>query len=145
MRQMNECIKHAIDRLKKEYGTYNPFLLSDYLGIEIVYVPFLDNPQGQYIKLFDVPTILINEKLKSSSRRYFVLAHEIYHYLEHEDLAGYYVLNSIARGKMESEANAFASALLFNYYIEDTGSLPETVRELEAHYGLPSEVVHNYI
>ncbi|WP_277631363.1 ImmA/IrrE family metallo-endopeptidase [Atopococcus tabaci] len=142
---MNECIKHAIDRLKKEYGTYNPFLLSDYLGIEIVYVPFLDNPQGQYVKLFDVPTILINEKLKSSSRRYFVLAHEIYHYLEHEDLAGYYILNSITRGKMESEANAFASALLFNYYIEDTGSLPSTVDEIVFAYGVPRKITEDYI
>ena len=145
MVRVNERIKTTINKLFTRYGTCNPFTLADYLGIEIQYVPFGSNPQGQYIKILDEHCILINSRLKGTEESYFVLAHEIFHFLEHEELIGYYVMTEFTRGKLEQEANAFATILLLNYYVEEYGGYPSTFKEVAFRFGIPNEVTENYI
>lgn len=137
-------IKNKVDELYYSYGTYNPTELADYLKIEIRYAPFLSNPDGQFINMIDKPIILINEKLKDSPKRFFVVAHELFHAIEHSDLAGYYVANDKFRGKLEREANKFAATLILKFHIEETGTIPYSFEKMQAHYGV-SEDMSDYL
>lgn len=132
-------------RLSKVYQTSNPFLLCDHLNIEIKYVEFGDNPLGQFVRVLNEPLILLNKRLEESPQRYFIAAHELFHALHHSDLTSYYVQTEFTRGKLETEANHFAGILIMNQYKEEHGALPETIQELEIHYGLPFDFVNNYI
>lgn len=142
---MSERIDEMIEELYERYETLNPFTLIDKTGIDLHYVPFEDNPMGQYVKLLGAPTILLNDKLESSPRRYFVLSHELHHALEHEELSGYYVFNHRSRAKLETEANDFATKLLFNFYMEEYQLAPETSLLLKQTYGVPSYYSELYL
>ncbi len=142
---VNERIKKIIELLFKRYQTCNPFSLAEKLGIEVRYVAFGNNPLGQYVKVLHDPCILINQKLEGTERSYFVLAHEIFHFLEHEELSGYYVLTPFTRGKLEQEANLFATTLLLYHYVEEHGVYPSTIKEVSYRFGIPNEISENYI
>lgn len=142
---MNERIKLIVQGLYRIHGTCNPLTIADILGIEIRYVPFKENPQGQYIKVLGEPCILISDQLENTEGCYFILAHELYHYLQHEDLFGYYIMTEFTRGKLEQEANAFATILLLNYYLEEYDYYPSTFRDIAFQFGIPDEVSKNYI
>lgn len=137
---MSERTLEIIENLYDQFGTLDPFNLIEQNGIELHYVPFLDNPLGQYIKLSDTPTILLSDRLENSSERYFVVSHELHHALEHEDISSYYTLNTLSRSKMEQEANKFAAVLCLNFYIEEQGKIPETKTDLQNEYGVPLEL-----
>ncbi|MCI3027732.1 ImmA/IrrE family metallo-endopeptidase [Desemzia sp. C1] len=142
---MNEKYHHLISKLRETAGTLNPITIAETLGIEIKYVSFLANPEGQYLKMFDEPIILINEKYAEHNHRYFLVAHELHHAIEHEDLSGYYVQNNVTRGKLENEANAFAAALLVWYYAELNDQLPGSTKELELEFGFPEDLSEEYL
>lgn len=137
-------IQNKIEELYSKYGTHNPIDLADHLKIEIRYVPFLSNPDGQFINVVGKPIVLINQKLKESPKRYFVIAHELYHAVEHSDLAGYYVSNDKFRGKLEREANKFAASLILKFHVEETGTIPYSFEKMQAHYGV-SEDMSDYL
>lgn len=118
-------------------GSYNPFVISESLNIEIKYVPFGKSPLGQVAYMYGTPIILLNEDLDDSNERFFVCAHELYHALEHTSLSSYYISNRVAKSKMESEANSFATIILFNDFIETNSYFPESFDDLERSYGLP--------
>lgn len=128
--------KAVVTQLKNTYSSLDPFYLADTLNIEVLYVNFGENPKGMYTNIKGRPTILLNDSLKDLPERMFVMAHELYHYLDHADNAAYYIQNDKARSKLETEANKFAIALLLELYIEDNDKLPETVKEVSAHYGV---------
>lgn len=132
-------MENVLNLLYKKFGTFNPVVIADYLGIEVRYVPFLDNPRGQYIKILDVPVVLLNEAMEDTNEKYFVLAHELYHALYHKNLVGYYNSNNRNRGSLEVEANKFAVRLLLNLFTEEMHSLPHNFQELTYFYGVPSE------
>lgn len=142
---MSERINELVEELYDQFGTLDPFKLVEYTGIDLHYVPFKENPMGQYVKLIGNPTILLNDKLESSPERYFVLTHELHHALEHEDLSGYYVFNHKSRAKLENEANVFATRLLFHFFIEEHQIVPETSHLLELSYGVPSDYSELYL
>lgn len=141
---MNEKYRALIESLHQMAGTLNPFAIAETLGIEVRYVPFLSNPEGQYMKILGEQVILLNERVRELNRRYFLLAHELHHAIEHEELSGYYVQSNVTRGKLENEANSFAADLLFNYYIEENESRPKFIKELEVNYGIPEEISEEY-
>lgn len=126
-----------IKELYSKYRSYNPFVLSELLNIEVKYVPFGKSPLGQVAYVYEAPIILLNDCLKDSNERFFVCAHELYHALEHTSLSSYYISNRIAKSKMESEANTFATTILFYDFIESNSYLPESFDELEHSYGFP--------
>lgn len=142
---MSERINELVEELYDKFGTLDPFTLVEHTGIELHYVPFGDNPMGQYVKLLNTPTILLNERLENSPRKYFVLTHELHHALEHEDLSGYYVFNHKSRAKLETEANGFATKLLFHFFFEEHQLVPETSQLLELAYGVPTDYSELYL
>lgn len=142
---MSERIIELIEGLYNQYGTLDPFALVEHAGIDLHYVPYLDNPMGQYLKLVGTPTILLSDTLEGSPERFFVLSHELHHALEHEDWAGYYVFNHKSRAKLENEANGFATNLLFHFFIEEHQLVPETSQLLELEYGVPSDFSELYL
>lgn len=142
---MSERTAELIEELYEQFGTLDPFAIVEKNGIDLHYVPFGDNPMGQYIKMLNTPTILLNDKLEGSSKRFFVLSHELHHALEHEDLSGYYVFNHKSRSKLENEANDFATNLLFHFFLEEHQLVPETLQSLELSYGVPSEYSELYL
>lgn len=125
-----------ISKLKEKYGTIEPFKLANKLNVEIKYVEFGNNPKGMYTKIKGDPIILLNESIEYQPERKFVLAHELYHYLAHEENAGYYIQNDKTRNKLENEANKFAIALLANLYVEENKELPNTVEDVSYKYGV---------
>jgi len=137
---VSERITELIEGLYNQYGTLDPFALVEHAGIDLHYVPYLDNPMGQYLKLVGTPTILLSDTLEGSPERFFVLSHELHHALEHEDICSYYTLNSLSRSKMEQEANKFAAAMCLNLYIEEQEKFPETTVDLLNEYGVPLQL-----
>lgn len=126
-----------VKELKSEYGSANPFVICEELGVQIRYVPFLTNPKGKFEELLDSSVILLNEELKDSEERFFICAHELGHAIFHKGLASYYASNNKSRSKSESEANCFAANLLTDLYKEDTQMYPRKITDLTRLYGLP--------
>ncbi|QJS97870.1 ImmA/IrrE family metallo-endopeptidase [Dolosigranulum pigrum] len=133
-------IHHHICRLYDMVHTYNPFELVEYFNIRLKYVPFLDSPKGQYVKLLDTPYILLSEELKHSSGRYFILSHELFHALEHSDLTGYYTLNERATNELEYEANKFGVLLCMYLYKEMHDYDLVTVEHIQQRYQIPNKL-----
>lgn len=133
---MKSKFEAIVSDLKDRHGTLRPFELANHLDIEVRYVPFKNNPKGMYTKIKGDPVILLGEKIKHQPDRNFVLAHELYHFLEHEENAGYYILNDNARSKLENEANKFAITLLTELYIDEYNELPNTVKDVSNKYGV---------
>ncbi|MDT2794299.1 ImmA/IrrE family metallo-endopeptidase [Enterococcus thailandicus] len=134
---MEMDIINLVGKLKKEYGTADPFGISEKMGIEIRYVPFLENPKGQFQDLLGYPVILLNESLKDSEERFYICAHELGHALFHKEISSYYVSTRNSRSKSESEANCFAANLIADLYKEDTQTYPRKIEDLSRLYGLP--------
>lgn len=121
----------------KRYGTFNPFVWADHLNIDVQWKNLKEKPLGTTTYYGTRPIVLISDLIKDSNRKYFVLAHEIGHVLEHKGLAAYYISNHVHMRKTEKEADNFAIALVTNLYIEENGKLPDTYQDLKYSYGLP--------
>ncbi|WP_086349906.1 ImmA/IrrE family metallo-endopeptidase [Candidatus Enterococcus clewellii] len=132
-------IVDLIRSLKKKFGTTDPFVLCEYLNIEVKYVDFLDNPRGRYDTILGDKIIFLSNKIKDSNDRFFICGHELGHGILHSDIASYYSLNSHSKSKTEREANQFSSLLIKELYFEDHDQYPSTVNELSSLYGLPEE------
>ncbi|HGF7598898.1 TPA: ImmA/IrrE family metallo-endopeptidase [Enterococcus hirae] len=128
---------NLVENIKRKYHSANPFFICEKLGIEIRYVPFLENPKGQFQELLGYPVILINESLKDSEERFYICAHELGHAIFHRGLSSYYVSTRTSRSKSESEANCFAANLIVSLYKEDTDLYPRKIEELTNLYGVP--------
>jgi len=122
----------------KRYGTFDPFVWADKLNLEIDWKELDSKPLAKTIYFFNDPVIIISNSIKYSNQRYFVIAHEIGHILEHKGLAAYYVSNKVHKRKTEREADAFAISVVTNLYIEEHGQLPETHSDLTHCYGMPA-------
>jgi len=122
----------------KRYGTFNPFIWAENLNLEVYWKELYPRPLAKTLYYGTQPIIFMANQIRDSNQRYFVLAHEIGHILEHKGLAAYYVSNNVHRRKTEREADAFAMALITNLYIEEHGHLPNTKADLRYNYGLPN-------
>lgn len=121
----------------KRYGTFDPFVWADKLNLDIQWKELLPKPLAKTVYFFDEPVIMMSNNIKYSNQRYFVLAHEIGHVLEHKGLAAYYISNKVHERRTEREADEFAVAVVTNLYIEENGHLPDTYKDLRYNYGLP--------
>lgn len=131
--------------LYNECGTLDPFAVADSRNIEYRYVPFLRNPEGQFLKMKNQPLILLADWLKESNRRYFIITHELYHALAHDGLGGYYISTDHSQGKMETEANLFALCYLSILYRIDEEMKPESYYDLHYKYGMDLNVAEEFI
>lgn len=121
----------------KRYGTFNPFSWADFLNLEVYWKELYPRPLAKTVYYEEHPLIFMANQIKNSNQRYFILAHEIGHILEHKGLAAYYISNNVHRRKTEREADEFAMAVITNLYVEEHGNLPSTYQDLRYSYGLP--------
>ena len=137
---MKEKSNRLIKQLYEEHKTYNPFLLAEKIGIEVMFVAFGKTPKGETVRFKQETLILLNESLIDKNERYFVLAHELYHAIEHNNLSAYYTTQRNGKGTLEREASTFAGHLMINQYKEEYGYLPETFQVLRDVYGVPENL-----
>ncbi|MGH1867222.1 ImmA/IrrE family metallo-endopeptidase [Enterococcus durans] len=128
---------NLVEDLKRKYQSANPFYICEKMGITIKYVPFINNPKGQFQEIRDHAIIFLSDELKESEERFYICAHELGHAIFHRGLSSYYVSTRISRSKSESEANCFAANLIVSLYKEDNDRYPRQVEELKKSYGLP--------
>ncbi|ENZ7246178.1 ImmA/IrrE family metallo-endopeptidase [Enterococcus hirae] len=134
---MEMDIINLVREIKRKYGSANPFTICEKMDIQIRYVPFLNNPKGQFQELLGRSVILLNHELKYSEERFYICAHELGHAIFHHGLSSYYVSTRTSRSKSESEANCFAANLIVSLYKEDNDKFPREISLLTKLYGLP--------
>ena len=122
-----------------------PFLIAKEKGIEVLYVSFGKTPLGETVYFKDETLILLNDSLANKNKRYFVMAHELYHALEHLEMSAYYTNQRHGKGKYEREANLFAGHLMIKLYQDVFGFLPESVQVLKDSYEVPIDLKDDLI
>lgn len=136
---MERDVINLAGKLKQKYNSANPFIICEQMGIQINYVPFMNNPKGQFQELLGRSLILLSHELKESEERFYICAHELGHAIFHKGLSSYYVSTRNSRSKSESEANCFAANLIVSLYKDDTDQFPREVDLLTKLYGLPKD------
>ncbi|KAF0367873.1 ImmA/IrrE family metallo-endopeptidase [Pediococcus acidilactici] len=131
-------VKNFIKTVQERYKTADPFKIAEILNIDVRYCYLGRMPLGKTNYDDKGVIIILNDSLRDSPQKYFTLAHELGHYFMHEGLAGYYTGIRFGYDEFENQANEFASGLLALFYVEEYDRLPNTIRELEVTYGLPT-------
>lgn len=73
-----------VNQLVSTYNTANPFEIADYLGIEYDFKVLPNDLKGILVSSEkDTPLILINEDIQDISFKYYVMAHELKHAIDH--------------------------------------------------------------
>lgn len=124
----------------KVYGTNDPFIVADYLNIEVWYESLPPHIGGFFTRIFDSAYIVVNSEKPRTWKR-AITAHELGHALLHtQDHAFLATSNFATHSKIEREANQFAAALL----IGDEAPLEnESVYEFAQRMGVPVEFVQS--
>lgn len=131
-----------VTELVKRHKTANPFIIAEYENIEVRFVPLPSNLQGLMLSTpNDKPMIWINDNIRDCNLRYLVMAHELKHALDHYGLDGFY---TAAKGKLENEADRFATELMLLFYQEKYEDIPETFDTLKATFGIKEEMRKYY-
>lgn len=110
----------------RKYRTSNPLKLAEYLNISIRYAPTDDDFKGLYFTVGNKKLIVLNETLRNSEKRNFILAHELYHAINHSEFAYFYHKDRNAKGKYEREANLnslYICCLLIRLFTRDKVNL----------------------
>lgn len=109
MKKMNEMIKNLV----RKYDTTNPIELANHLGIIVKLNPYSEKTKGLYVKILDIPFIIINSNLKKEDQN-FLLAHILGHILLHfnQDTIFAWENSVFPQGIQENEANEFALRLI---------------------------------
>lgn len=134
-----------VTELVKRHKTANPFIIAEYENIEVRFVPLPSNLQGLMLSTpNDKPTIWINDSIRDSNLKYLVMAHELKHALDHYGLDGFYTAAYHGKGKLENEADRFATELMVLFYQEQYQDIPETFDKLILTYGVKEEMREYY-
>lgn len=134
-----------VTELVKRHKTANPFIIAEYENIEVRFVPLPSNLQGLMLSTpNDNPMIWINDSIRDSNLKYLVMAHELKHALDHYGLDGFYTAAYHGKGKLENEADRFATELMLLFYQEKYEDVPETFDTLKATFGIKEEMRKYY-
>lgn len=139
---MKEDLETVIGYMGHRYKTFDPFVIAEKLNVQVEWKDFGEHPIGEtkYYPSMNggkAPIILLNKKIRYSVERYFTMAHELGHVIEHEGLESYYEFNRRNRSKVEVEADTFAAHLLTNLFVEEYDRVAESYQELVQTYGFP--------
>lgn len=130
-----------IKNIVRHYGTANPFDIADKKGIEYEFKGLPGKIKGLLLSTpDDKPLIWINRNLKDSNLKYLVCAHELYHAIQHYGLNGLYSAHYGGKGKLETEADVFATELMIELYNEHYSQYAETFDVLKTVYGIKEEM-----
>lgn len=109
-------IKRRAEKIREAYGTENPFIIAEGLGIVVLFRN-LGSLKGFYTIEKRIPYIVINSSLDEYTAK-VVCAHELGHDRLHKRLARNGMLNEyelyLVNTKTELEANTFAAHLLIS-------------------------------
>lgn len=139
---MKEDLETVIGYMGHRYKTFDPFVIAEKLNVQVEWQNFGERPIGEtkYYHTMNgnkAPIILLNEKVRDRPERYFAMAHELGHVIEHEGLESYYEFNRRNRSKVEVEADTFAAHLLTNLFVEEHDRAANNYQELVWTYGFP--------
>ena len=130
-----------VTELVKRHKTANPFIIAECENIEVRFVPLPSNLQGLMLSTpNDKPMIWINVNIRDSNLKYLVMAHELKHALDHYGLDGFYTAAYNGKGKLEREAEIFATELMLLLYKEQYEAIPETFDIFQSVYGIKEEM-----
>lgn len=135
-------IKKEIEKLTKRYKTTDPFKISDFKNIHVVYWDLHHETWGFYKYERRNRFIFINNNLDSHQQRY-VCAHELGHALLHTKINTPFLKKNtfFSTDKIEIEANTFAVELLLpDEIIYEYKNTSLTIEEISSIYGIPKEV-----
>ncbi|WP_314611292.1 ImmA/IrrE family metallo-endopeptidase [uncultured Granulicatella sp.] len=134
-----------VTELVNRHNTANPFIIAEYENIDVKFVSLPSDLKGLMLSTpNDKPMIWINDNIRDCNLKYLVMAHELKHAMDHSDLIGYYSLCYGGKGKLELEANKFATELMLLLYQEQYQDIPETFDKLIATYGVKEEMREYY-
>lgn len=139
---MKEDLETVIEYMGHRYKTFDPFIIAEKLNVQVEWRNFGNRPIGETIYYTTrnddrAPIILLNERVRDKPERYFAMAHELGHVIEHEGLESYYEFNRRNRSRVEVEADSFAAHLLTNLFIEENDRAADNYQELVWTYGFP--------
>lgn len=130
-----------VTELVKRHKTANPFIIAECENIEVRFVPLPSNLQGLMLSTSnDKPMVWINDSIRDSNLKYLVMAHELKHALDHYGLDGFYTAAYNGKGKLEREAEIFATELMLLLYKEQYEAIPETFDIFQSVYGIKEEM-----
>ncbi|GEK28118.1 ImmA/IrrE family metallo-endopeptidase [Furfurilactobacillus siliginis] len=78
---INKITEYMVDK----YHTAGPFQIAEKLNVQTDWISIDDFPLGKTIYDSNSPLILLNENIKNSSQRYFVMCHELGHVFYKKD------------------------------------------------------------
>lgn len=139
MIQVPEYLERYFDKVNQlgfEYSTFNPFSIAEQMGIEVRYVDFDTNPLGSATKIEGDFIILLDCSLADDNLRYFVLAHELCHVINHDSLGEYYMIQRYGKDKLEKEADCFSLTLIVKLYEELFGEPARGIYDVGQMFGL---------
>lgn len=111
---MLQNIIDLVEALVDKYDERNPMKLCKHLDIELIPYNFTKNFKGYQVEIDNVKIIIYNSNLSDILKK-FVCAHELAHFILHEDLSDSIVRKfnvSDLTAKPELHSNYFASELL---------------------------------
>lgn len=134
---MDEINSTIVD-LYYKYQTYDPFKIAEFYNLIIRYVEFDEAPHGEVVYIRNKIYILIDSNFKNTNQRYFICAHELFHYLKHLN-SKTYDSNSNEKGFLEQEADYFAARLAQTYYKQLNNREAAKAKDL-SFFGVPEKI-----
>ena len=134
-----------VAELVNRHNTANPFKIAEYENIDVKFVSLPSDLKGLMLSTpNDKPMIWINDNIRDCNLKYLVMAHELKHALDHYGLDGFYTAAYNGKGKLEREAEIFATELMLLLYKEQYEAIPETFDKLILTYGVKEEMREYY-
>lgn len=130
-----------VTELVNRHNTSNPFIIAEYENIDVKFVSLPSDLKGLMLSTpNNKPMIWINDSIRDSNLKYLVMAHELKHALDHYGLDGFYTAAYNGKGKLEHEAEIFATELMLLLYQEQYEEIPETFDMFQSVYGIKEEM-----
>lgn len=139
---MRNNIKILVNHLVDKFNTNDPFLLSEYLDINITYTD-LKNTWGMYRYIKRNSFIFINNNISEIEKR-FVLSHELGHAILHTKNNCFYLRHNtfMKVSTFENEANEFAAELLItDENIQEALDKQFSIEQMACCLNVPKELV----
>lgn len=138
-----QWIRDIVTGLVETYGTRDIYELLDYLEVTVIRKNFV-NPDVKarlYKDPFENYYIYLSYDLDENTKKY-ILCHELGHILLHTLSCEYYYSSKVNKGKLEYQADYFASLLLLDVnnfeqcYLENL-----SVDQLSSYFEIPKELL----
>jgi Zn-dependent peptidase ImmA (M78 family) len=138
-----QYIKDIVTGLLETYGTRDIYELLKCLDVTVITKEFInaDIKARLYKDPFDNYYINISSDLDELTKKY-ILCHELGHILLHEIPCEYYYSSNVNKGKLEYQANYFASLLMLDLNSFDQCYLKDlSLDQLSSYFEIPKELL----